>query len=149
MKTINFYKTNEEYGCFSNFSRHPVKYKNIVWPTSEHAFQAQKFAGTPYETEILNAKTPREAATLGRDKSKPLRNDWELVKDDIMREIVFCKFYEHKDLQNILLSTEDAEIVEHTINDSYWGDGGDGSGKNMLGKILMETRDLLKVETKS
>jgi predicted NAD-dependent protein-ADP-ribosyltransferase YbiA (DUF1768 family) len=21
----------------------------------------------------------------------------------------------------------DAEIVEHTANDSYWGDGGDGS----------------------
>lgn len=31
--------------------------------------------------------------------------------------------------------------MEHTANDSYWGDGGDGSGKNMLGRILMEIRD--------
>jgi hypothetical protein len=28
--------------------------------------------------------------------------------------------------------------------DSYWGDGGDGSGKNMLGKILMRVRDELR-----
>jgi predicted NAD-dependent protein-ADP-ribosyltransferase YbiA (DUF1768 family) len=34
-------------------------------------------------------------------------------------------------------------IIEHTKNDNYWADGGDGSGKNMLGKILMEIRDEL------
>jgi hypothetical protein len=34
-------------------------------------------------------------------------------------------------------------LVEHTENDSYWADGGDSSGKNMLGKILMEVRDVL------
>jgi predicted NAD-dependent protein-ADP-ribosyltransferase YbiA (DUF1768 family) len=28
--------------------------------------------------------------------------------------------------------------------DRYWGDGGDGSGKNMLGKILMRVRDDLR-----
>ena len=32
------------------------------------------------------------------------------------------------------------QIVEHTKNDAYWGDGGDGSGRNMLGRILMEVR---------
>ena len=35
-------------------------------------------------------------------------------------------------------------FVEHTENDSYWGDGGDGSGKNMLGQILMDVRELLR-----
>ena len=40
----------------------------------------------------------------------------------------------------LLLDTGDALIVEHTVNDRYWGDGGDGSGKNMLGRILMEIR---------
>jgi predicted NAD-dependent protein-ADP-ribosyltransferase YbiA (DUF1768 family) len=38
----------------------------------------------------------------------------------------------------------DAKIIEHTENDDYWGDGGDGSGKNMLGQILMRIRTELR-----
>jgi predicted NAD-dependent protein-ADP-ribosyltransferase YbiA (DUF1768 family) len=36
--------------------------------------------------------------------------------------------------------------VEHTERDAYWGDGGDESGKNMLGQILMEVREELRRE---
>ncbi len=35
-------------------------------------------------------------------------------------------------------------IVEHTENDDYWGDGGNGSGKNMLGQVLMRIRSELR-----
>jgi len=38
------------------------------------------------------------------------------------------------------MSTGDAEIIEHTSNDRYLGDGGDGTGGNMLGRLLMEVR---------
>jgi hypothetical protein len=31
-------------------------------------------------------------------------------------------------------------IIEYTKNESYWADGGAGSGKNMPGKILMKVR---------
>ena len=61
-----------------------------------------------------------------------------------MREAVRAKFQQHEDLRNTLLATGNAMIVEHTERDSYWGDGGDGSGKNMLGKILMEIREELR-----
>ena len=144
METINFYKTTERYGCFSNFSRHYVMMDDILWQTSEHYFQAQKFVGHPHEKAIYLAPSPRVAADMGRDRSKPLRADWELVKDDIMRDVVYAKFLQNKDIQEILLSTGNANLVEHTENDNYWGDGGDGSGKNMLGKILMEVRDLIR-----
>lgn len=60
-----------------------------------------------------------------------------------MREVVRAKFEQHPALLGLLLSTGDAEIVEHTRNDAYWGDGGDGSGLNMLGRILMEVRQEL------
>ena len=40
----------------------------------------------------------------------------------------------------------DAKLVEHTTNDSYWGDGGDGRGRNMLGQLLMQVRDELRSE---
>jgi hypothetical protein len=53
------------------------------------------------------------------------------------------KFTQHPHLRALLLSTGDALLVEHTENDSCWGDGGDGSGKNRLGQILMRVRDEL------
>lgn len=127
------------------FSAHPIKLQGKTWPTSEHYFQAQKFPGTPHEEAVRKAQTPSEAARLGRDRSKPLRQDWEHVKDDIMREALIAKFTQHEDLKAKLLATGTAEIIEHTKNDRYWGDGGDGSGKNVLGRLLMETREELRI----
>lgn len=144
METINFYTTKGDHGCFSNFSRHGITLKGEYWPTTEHYFQAQKFAGTKHETEVRKANNPKIAAEMGRDRKRPLRSDWESVKDDIMRDAVRAKFTQHKNLQDILLATGDAILVEHTVNDSYWADGGDGTGKNMLGKILMEIREEIK-----
>ncbi|AZZ95292.1 DUF1768 domain-containing protein [Hahella sp. KA22] len=143
-KTINFYLANGEYGCFSNFSRDPVYLKDKRWPTCEHYFQAQKFAGTEHEEAVRMASKPMEAANMGRERTRPLRPDWEAVKDDIMREAVMAKFVQHEKLTSILLETGDAELVEHTANDRYWADGGDGSGLNMLGKILMEVREAIR-----
>ena len=140
---VNFYRTTDEFGEFSNFAAFPILLKGVEWPTSEHYFQAQKFAGTAHEEAIRFASSPSMAARMGRERRRPLRTDWESIKDDTMREAVLAKFQQHADLAKLLLSTGDAEIVEHTENDSYWGDGGDGSGLNMLGRILMETRDKL------
>lgn len=145
-KVINFYNPSDDFGCFSNFSRHPIAIKGKAWPTSEHYFQAQKFVGTEHESKVRNCTGPKEAAAMGRDRKLPLRRDWESVKDDVMREAVYAKFSQHEDIKETLLSTGDATLVEHTEKDSYWGDGGDGSGKNMLGQILMEVRDRLKPE---
>jgi N-glycosidase YbiA len=144
MEIIRFYRVDDEYGCFSNFSPHPVKMKGKVWPTSEHYFQAQKFVGTAHEEEIRRVKSPMIAARMGRDRKRPLRHDWESVKDEIMFEAVRAKFTQHEELRKILSATGDAEIIEHTGKDSYWGDGGDGSGRNMLGKTLMLVREELR-----
>src|SRR5262249_14762338 len=110
---INFYSTAGEYGCFSNFSRHPVYLSGKRWPTSEHCFQAQKFQGTEHEEAVRLCKTPREAANLGRSRKLPLRRDWESVKDQVMLEAVRAKFTQHDDLRAILLGTGDALLVEH------------------------------------
>jgi ribA/ribD-fused uncharacterized protein len=141
---IHFYSVSDEYGCFSNFVKALIRLKGKMWPTTEHYFQAQKFAGTEREEEIRKAKSPMIAARRGRSRKHRLRPDWERVKDAIMREAVLAKFTQHDDLRIILLGTGDAVLVEHTENDSYWGDGGDGSGRNRLGHILMSVRDELR-----
>lgn len=141
---INFYSVSDEYGEFSNFAPYRISLDGRVWPTSEHYFQAQKFRDKPHQEEIRHANSPMIAARMGRSRKRPLRKDWESVKDQVMREAVLAKFTQHDDLRALLISTREAKLVEHTTNDSYWGDGGDGSGKNMLGHILMEVREQLQ-----
>ena len=141
---IEFYNTHGDYGCFSNFYRAVIRVDGKNWTTTEHYFQAQKFAGTEHMGRVRQAKTPGEAASLGRRRDFPLRRDWEAVKENIMLQALRAKFTQHADLAEILLGTGDAELVEHTERDSYWGDGGDGSGRNRLGWLLMQVRDELR-----
>lgn len=145
---INFYTTKGEYGCFSNFSRHPIYIDSIFYPTSEHFYQAEKCVEPDYREKIRGATTPGDAARLGRSRDFTLREDWETIKDYIMLRAVTQKFYQHSDIRATLLSTGSARLVEHTVNDRYWGDGGDGTGLNMLGKILMMVRGMLRSDDK-
>jgi ribA/ribD-fused uncharacterized protein len=144
MNRILFYRVNEPYGEFSNFAPCPVKLKGHTWPTTEHYFQAQKFANSEHEDVIRKTKSPMIAARLGRSRNLPLRKDWESVKDNVMREALRAKFTQHADLRALLLGTGDATLVEHTEKDHYWGDGGNGTGKNRLGQLLMELREQLE-----
>ncbi len=137
---LQFYRVSDDYGCFSNFAVYPIRLDGKLWPTSEHYFQAQKFLAARHREQIRKANSPMIAARLGRDRKKPLRPDWESVKVEVMRQAIRAKFTQHDELRTILLATGDAKIVEHTENDAYWGDGGDGSGRNVLGRILMEVR---------
>lgn len=141
---IKFYKTKEKYGCFSNFSRHVIELDGIKWPTTEHYFQAQKYVGTDRYMEIAEAATPRIAADLGRDRSLPLRPDWEEIKDEMMLTALRAKAHQHPEIRNLLLSTgSHTTIIEDSPIDYYWGCGADGSGKNMLGKLWMKLREEL------
>lgn len=142
--TIYFYSTKDTYGEFSNFKAYPMELKGKTWRTVEHYFQAQKFAGTEHEDELRETPSPMVVARKGRSRKRPLREDWEEVKDEIMREAVQAKFEQHKDLREMLLNTGDQEIVEQTTRDYYWGCGSKGTGKNTLGKILMEVRESLR-----
>lgn len=141
---ILFWSPKEDrYGCFSNFSPHSFNLDGNTWPTSEHYFQAQKFTDKSYSEEIRQAKTAKRAAELGRQRNRPLSPDWEQIKDDVMRRAVLCKFETHSDIRQILLATGDEQIIENSPTDYYWGCGADGTGKNMLGQILMEVRSTL------
>lgn len=146
---INFYSTADPYGEFSNFAAYPISMEKKHWPTSEHYFQAMKFKDIADQEEIRKANSPMLAARMGRDRNRTLRRDWETVKVNVMREAVTAKFTQHEELKTLLLGTGDAKLIEHTTNDDFWGDGGDGKGKNMLGQILMDVRTKLREEQKS
>ncbi len=142
---IEFYRERDApYGCFSNFSKHSFILGDKTWQTVEHYFQAQKFPGTPQEDAIQIAPDPMTAKRLGNSRDFPLRPDWDVVKDGIMRDAVRAKFAQHEDIQAVLLGTSDELLIEATQNDSYWGSGPDGKGQNKLGLTLMEVRSELR-----
>ena len=144
MNAINFYSTKDAYGEFSNFASFPIEVDGKKWLTTEHYFQAQKFHDVEYQEKIRLEPSPMIAARLGRSRKIPIKNNWEEIKDDVMRRAIVEKIRQHTAVKDLLLSTGNSELIEHTKNDSYWADGGDGSGKNMLGIILMECRAQLR-----
>jgi ribA/ribD-fused uncharacterized protein len=143
-KPIRFYRVGDPFGFLSNFSAHAVDIDGRIWPTSEHYFQAQKFVGTELEEAVRQLASPMDAAAAGRRRDRLLRPDWAAVRDDVMTVALRAKFSQHTDLKKALLATGDADLVEHTANDRYWADGGDGSGRNRLGELLMQIRSELR-----
>lgn len=144
MNKINFYSVNEEWGEFSNFAIYPIRISGKIWPTSEHYFQAQKFENNDYKEKIRKSSSPMKAAELGRSRRVKIKRNWDKIKDNVMYDAVYAKFTQHDNLRDLLLKTMDSEIVEHTENDLYWGDGKNGKGLNKLGKILMKVREKLE-----
>ena len=148
MTDIRFHLKNEPHGYLSNFYElpQPIEIDGQQWPTSEHYFQAQQFISTAPELveAIRTTWAPSKVWRMAERNHERRRADWELVRDDVMRKAVWEKFGQNPALADQLLATDDAKLVEHTATDAYWGDGGDGSGRNMLGKILMEVRARLQ-----
>ncbi len=145
--TIYFYKVDAPFGCFSNFSPHPIVIDDKTWSTVEHYYQAQKFLGSPHPelmAVIHQVETPEAAAAIGRDRQRILRPDWETVKTQVMHRAVLKKFLTHPEIQEILLATGETLIVEDSPTDYFWGCGADKTGKNHLGKILMRVRQQIR-----
>ncbi len=141
---LDFYSTKDAYGEFSNFSGFPVFIDGEWWSTSEHYYQAQKYETEEMKDYVQFAAGPMEAANRGRDPKFPKRKDWDQVKDSFMEKVLFDKYQRHPELTELILSTGNSHIYEHTTNDCYWGDCGDRTGKNRLGTLLMKVRDSLR-----
>ena len=168
---IKFYDVKDKYGEFSNFYESRIVIDGITYKTVEHYFQSQKFTHNPdYMKLIIDSDTPMKCKLLASQKpyfrgakwrhitktgvlindtikkyneeGLKIREDWEKVKDNIMYEGIKAKFTQNKNLFKLLKETEGKMLYEHTTKDKYWGDGGgEGKGKNMLGKLLMRFRD--------
>ena len=84
--------------------------------------------------ELLNGFEAKK-----RGRRVKLRDDWNEIKLDVMRDILEVKF-SIPDLKNKLMRVNDEIVEDNNWGDRYWGRC-NGIGKNMLGKLLMEIRD--------
>jgi ribA/ribD-fused uncharacterized protein len=138
---IDSFKDN--YKFLSNFAFCPngVLFEGLVYSTAEHAYQASKTLDPDEKAYVRFCETPGKAKRAGRNIT--LREDWELVKIENMREIVLSKFTRNEGYLKSLRATGDAELIEgNTWGDTFWGIC-KGQGENNLGKILMWVRELL------
>lgn len=130
------------YEFLSNFYASPIVINTLLYPTAEHAFQAFKTLDEDQHDRVRCAPSPSRAKQLGRRVT--LRPDWESVRVEVMRRVVGWKFAQHPDLAALLVATGDEQLVEgNWWGDTFWGVC-EGTGRNMLGVILMELRDSLR-----
>jgi ribA/ribD-fused uncharacterized protein len=127
------------YNVFSNFAAFKVIYNNEEWMTSEHAYHASKFLDKDIQTKIQQTPSAYEAKMLAQEYQKEVRSDWKDINLSIMKDIIVQKVKQHPYVQKKLLSSFGTPIVEGT-DDEFWGQGKNGEGKNMFGKMWEEVR---------
>ena len=139
----------DHYKFLSNMYIAPFKVHGVTYRSVENYYQAHKTLNKEY-FEKIRVANPYEAKKLG--KRVKLRDDWNRVKIVVMLEGVFYKFFTDKFLRQKLLDTGNTTLVEKNWwHDNYWGDCwcekcSNIEGKNILGKILMIVREILKEE---
>ncbi len=142
-KVIDYFGTGKdggEYSFLSNF------WHTERWSV-EHLYQAAKTDHPGYAAAILNSPTPGAAKKLGREA--PMVEGWDDHKIHVMRSLLRLKFLPGSLLAKKLLATEDAVLIEgNWWGDTFWGEV-NGVGENWLGRLLMETREMLKIADKS
>lgn len=131
-----------EYRWLSNYHLEPIEYGGLIYPTTEHAYQAQKTKNIEVKKHMITLSCP-EVQKFGQIIDKV--SDWDEEKLKIMMMITLTKFFNNKELETKLLETGDKYLEEtNHWGDTYWGVC-DGMGENNLGKILMKVRQVIKL----
>lgn len=157
-RILYFGRDREAFRFLSHFWPAPIELDGETWATVEHYYQAQKSDNWGYRQAIRAAVTPAQAKRLAaapdgprrlaksswfRAHGKAPRPDWADVKLDIMRRADWAKFSQHGDLARLLLATANAQLIEDSPSDPFWGTGPNGDDANWAGRVLMEVRDRL------
>ena len=146
---IRFYRASEKpYGAFSNLYRRAIEFEGETFVTSEHAYQAGKARKPEVKAWLMAAPSPSLLAMAAHGLYYwDVAPGWSKTKFDRMRGVLRAKYTQHQDLQDLLLSTGDAKLIETATTDNevnrLWGEV-NGVGQNMLGVLLMELREELK-----
>ena len=123
---------------------------------AEAAFQWAKYsqhlnAGTltPDHKELMEELytcAGERAFVISRSLSPyPIPSNWHTTtKSVVMWDILTAKFDQNPDFKSCLMATGATYLLEHNDcvgKDEHWSDNHNGTGKNLLGRMLMAIRD--------
>lgn len=139
---------SDDFRWASNFYEiESFEHGGIIYKSVENFYQAMKTLDLNHR-KIISELTPGQSKRYTKKAFFILRDDWEDIKDDVMREGLEIKFKQPK-MKEILLATRNIYIEEtNNWNDTYWGKNLEGFGENKLGIFLMEIRQNLCPENK-
>ena len=153
--SIVFLKTDAPFGGLSNMAGgFPLWVNGNRILTSEALYQSCRF---PHRPEVQALVIEQKSPMTAKMKSKPYRHDsrpdWDQVRVKIMRWCLRVKLAQNwLTFSELLLKTGERPIVEESRKDAFWGAKatGDGTlvGMNVLGRLLMELREAIKVESR-
>lgn len=159
-RILYFARDRAVFGFLSHFFPAEITLDGLTWRSVEHYYQAQKSDDPAYRDAIRAAVSPGMAKRLAAPPAAPRRisaqswfrkhgtlprDDWHQVKLDIMRRADRAKFTQHGTLTSQLLGTGDAELIEDSPYEPFWGTGPNGHGENWAGRVLMEIRHELRL----
>ena len=153
--SIKYFSRSKNNKWLSTFNKGlPFEYNGLVYPTVEHAFQAQKVTGTKqeeYQQLFTDPNSePSDAKKMGgktyfKEHNFKLRNDWDSNKLRLMEDITKEYYINNPDMLQKLKDTGNKQLIHSGFRiDSYWGMQKDG-GQNHHGKILMKIREELNI----
>lgn len=155
---VAFYKSGptESYGNFASCPE-GVRVFSERFVCAEAAFQYKKCqeAGVP-EAELQGffKATGEQAFRLSRSLENKHYSIWKTnlsnigwftgYRDEIMKKVVIAKYAQNSSLLKLLQASRGTYLIEHNSaagKDDHWSDNGNGTGANMLGRMLMAIRD--------
>ena len=161
---ICFYHEDGDYGCFSNWFQADFYYCNRVFSSVEQFMMFSKvmmFRQYDLAKQIMASKDPATIKKLGRTKFPEFNAKiWDKTCYAIVKRGVRAKFAQNDNLLEELLSTGNKTLAEASPRDMKWGidiaiddparsTPSKWTGQNLLGKILMEVRDELRIRKTS
>ncbi len=147
--------------CFSQWFPCTFTVDGHTYCCSEQYMMAQKallFGDQAHFEAIMASTEAREIKALGRLVTGFDAATWNDNKYRIVLEGNIAKFSQNEALKAFLLGTGDSIIAEASPYDGIWGirmgiedpaahDPRSWQGENLLGFVLMETRDILREST--
>jgi len=155
---VLFYE--QDFYVLSNFSAFSIVVDDIRFDNVEGAYHWKKFKWTQAQRlactdtniinqaeqvayEIRNAISAHEAFQIAQRNKHLYRPDWDTVKFDVMRDLLWLKVIRHEYVRRKLIQTGDRILIENSWRDNVWGWGPNMDGQNRLGKLWMEIRDTI------
>lgn len=128
-----------EYEFLSNYFPCVIILDGLMYPSAEHAYQAQKYLDRAECQAIGRLPTPDLAKQYAR-KNGAIREEWECTKIHSMLLVLRAKFFQNLELRAKLVHTGEMTLVEENWwGDRFWGVV-KGEGLNHLGTLLMQVR---------
>ncbi len=159
-EAVFFHKPEEPYGYLSNWYPASFELDGMRFNCSEQYIMYKKclaFGDLKSAKAVMETTDPAEQQAIGRKASGYVEKAWAGMRQLVCLRALKAKFRQNSELQEELLATGDAFLVECAVSDKAWACGislyDDShhdpmywSGSNLLGFALMEVRDMLRRE---